>query len=137
MKVNSREIKQKLATTLLCFSLLGGVGCSQGQNQGNAPQAIPVKLATLEEAKLIDSDQYVGTLEATKRVELAPKINGRILDIFVREGDVVNAGQIIAELEPTQQKEDVYAANANIQSRIAAYEQGSRRYVLQRLRSSR
>lgn len=123
MKRNFEKIGQKLTTTLLCLSLLGSVGCSKQEEKSKTPQAIPVKLSTLEQAKLIDSDQYVGTLEATKRVGLAPKINGRILNILVKEGDIVTQGQLIAELEPTQQQEDVNAATANIQSRIAAHQQ--------------
>ncbi len=122
MKKNPLTFTKSITTTLLCLSLLG-VGCSQQDNKSSGPQAISVKLATLEEAKLIDSSEYVGTLEAVQRVELAPKIEGRILSILVREGDIVNQGQLIAELEPTQQQEDVNAATAAIQSREAAYTQ--------------
>jgi RND family efflux transporter MFP subunit len=117
-------ITKKLFPTLVLMGLLSS-GCEQKpkQEQVQKPQAIPVKLETLNSSTLIDSSQYVGTLEAVQRVELAPKINGRIMNIFVQEGDVVTPGQIIAELEPTQEQENVNAATANIQSQIAARNQ--------------
>lgn len=123
--MNNNSIRQRsIISALLCFSLIS-TGCTQQEEKSTAtaPQAVPVKLATLQPAKLIDSDEFVGTLEATQRVQLAPKINGRIINIFVEEGEVVTEGQLVAELEPTQQEEDVYAATANIQSRFAAYQQ--------------
>ncbi len=84
------------------------------EEKAAAPQAIPVKLQTLETATLIDSSQYVGTLQALGRVNLSPQISGRILRIFVQNGDAVKRGQPIAELEPTQQQEQVNAATAQV-----------------------
>lgn len=122
MILQKTNITKKLLGAILLLSFLS-TSCTDGQKQATGPKAVPVKLATLETATLIDSTQYVGTLEAVERVELAPKINGRIMEIFVQEGDFVEKGQPIAELEPTQQQEDVRAATANIQSQIAAFNQ--------------
>lgn len=116
-------ISKKIWGTILLLSFVGS-GCGEEpQQQATAPPAVSVKLMTIEQATLVDSTQYVGTLEAIERVELAPKINGRIKQIFVREGQSITKGQIIAELEPTQQQEDVNAATANIQSQIASRNQ--------------
>jgi RND family efflux transporter MFP subunit len=68
----------------------------------------------LETVTLIDSSQYVGILQAVGRVSLSPQIGGRILRIFVQQGDTVKQGQPIAELEPTQQQEQVNAATAQV-----------------------
>ena len=83
-------------------------------SQATGPKAVPVKLQALERTTLIDSSQYVGTLEAKQRVNLAPRIQGRILRIFVQEGDRVVQGDPIIELEPTQEQEDVNAATENV-----------------------
>ncbi|MDY6898799.1 MAG: efflux RND transporter periplasmic adaptor subunit, partial [Cyanobacteriota bacterium] len=61
-----------------------------------------------------DSTEYVGTLEARDRVSLAPRIDGRILEIFVRQGDRVSRGDRIARLEPTQEQENVNAATQSV-----------------------
>lgn len=118
-----KQIKSKnILTTVSLVALLTG-GCSQEKTQAPAPAPIPVNITTAQQAQLIDSTEYVGTLEAITRVNLAPEINGRIRLIAVNEGDFVSQGQLIAELEPTQQEENVFAADANVQSQIAAYNQ--------------
>lgn len=118
MKRKSNPVVAKLLTTMMGLSLLT-VGCGEEKTAPTATRAIPVQLATLQTATLIDSSNYVGTLEAVNRVSLAPRIEGRIQRILVEEGDIVQQGQTIAQLEPTQQAEDVNAAAANVQARIA------------------
>lgn len=107
---NPFRASQKFLGTALALSLLT-TACGTGEKQATGPQAIPVKLQTLEQATLIDSSDYVGTLEARQRVNLAPsRTSGRIVKIFVQEGDIVRQGQTIVEIQPTQEKEDVKAA---------------------------
>ncbi len=112
----------KILVNVSLLALLS-YGCAEQKTSTPTPQAIPVNTTTLTSATLIDSTEFVGTLEAVERVNLAPKINGRILTIFVEEGAIVNQGQLIAELEPDQQQEDVNAATANIQAQVAASSQ--------------
>lgn len=124
MTPKKNRIKKNILGIVFILSVLS-VGCNEKKQTSEAPKAkaVPVKLATLESATLINSSEYVGTLEAVQRVDLAPKINGRIMQIFVKEGDIVNLGQPIAELEPTQQKEEVSAASSAIQANIAQFNQ--------------
>ena len=111
MKNTRIPLTKKLLGAAVLFPLfLSGCGGGEPKSQASGPQAVPVKLQTLETASLINSSEYVGTLEAQGRVNLAPRINGRILKIFVNQGDRVSQGQAIIELEPTQQQEDVNAA---------------------------
>ncbi|MDJ0692514.1 MAG: efflux RND transporter periplasmic adaptor subunit [Xenococcaceae cyanobacterium MO_188.B32] len=110
-KNNSYLFTKKILGAAFAIPLLiGGCGGGEVESQAAGARAVPVKLKTLETAILIDSTEYVGTLEAQGRVNLAPRINGRILRIFVKQGDRVSRGQPIIELEPTQQQEDVNAA---------------------------
>ncbi|WP_071827630.1 efflux RND transporter periplasmic adaptor subunit [Geminocystis sp. NIES-3708] len=117
------QIKSKNIVTTVSLLAMLTTGCNQEKTQAPAPTAIPVNITTAQQAQLIDSTEYVGTLEAIQRVNLAPEINGRIKQIAVQEGDFVNQGELIAELEPTQQEENVFAADANVQSQIAAFTQ--------------
>ena len=114
-------VNKKNPTTPLPKKLLGAVlllplfvsGCG-GEPEAPEAQAIPVQLKTLETDTLFDTSRYVGTLEAQERVNLAPRIDGRILKIFVKQGDRVSQGTPIIELYPTQEQEDVNAATQNI-----------------------
>ena len=111
-KNNSYPFSKKILGAVFAIPwLLGGCGGGEVESQAAGARAVPVKLETLETATLIDSTEYVGTLEAQGRVNLAPRINGRILRIFVNQGERVSRGEAIIELEPTQQQEDVNAAS--------------------------
>lgn len=120
-KTSNPLVKKLLGSLFLIPLLVGGCGSKEAQAPGS--QAVPVKLQTLETSTLIDSTQYVGTLEARGRVNLAPRINGRILRIFVNQGDRVSQGQPIVELEPTQQQEDVNAATEAVNVQKASLAQ--------------
>ncbi|MGL4883207.1 MAG: efflux RND transporter periplasmic adaptor subunit [Waterburya sp.] len=108
--------KSQLFTSILTIALLSISisGCGGKKEEVNIPQAIAVKLKTIESATVIDSSEYVGTLEARDRVSLAPRINGRISEIFVRQGDRARRGDPIVRLEPTQEQEDVNASTQSV-----------------------
>ena len=112
-KNNSYPFAKKILGAAFAIPLLIG-GCGGQESQAPGAQAVPVKLQTLATSTLIDSTQYVGTLEAKGRVNLAPRIDGRIAKFFVRQGDRVRRGAPIVELYPTQEQEDVNAATQNI-----------------------
>ena len=95
-------------------------GCASDEPTATGPQAVEVKLQTLQPATLVNSNTYVGTLEARQRVELAPsRTNGRIKAILVREGDVVRQGQKLVEIQPQQQQQDLVAATGNLKVAMA------------------
>ncbi|WP_019506486.1 efflux RND transporter periplasmic adaptor subunit [Pleurocapsa sp. PCC 7319] len=102
------------ASVVAVTMLLGIGGCGGEKEQASQPQAVAVKLKTIESATLIDSSEYVGTLEARERVSLAPRTEGRILEIFARQGDRVSRGDPIVKLEPTQEQENVNAATQSV-----------------------
>ena len=104
--------KKLLGAVILLPLLVSGCGGKEAEAPG--AKAVEVKLQTLETDTLIDSSRYVGNLEAQGRVNLAPRIDGRILKIFVTQGDRVRQGQPIVELYPTQEQEDVNAATQQI-----------------------
>ena len=108
--VSMANIGRSASVLAVAFLSLGIGGCGGGEQEAQQPQAIAVKLKTLESGTLVDSSEYVGSLEARDRVSLAPRIDGRISEIFVRQGDRVKRGDPIVRLEPTQEQEDVNAA---------------------------
>ena len=111
-QTTSNPLAQKLLGAVFLIPLLVG-GCGSG-SEGPEAKAIPVELQTLETTTLIDSSRYVGTLEARGRVNVAPRIDGRIVEIFVNQGERVEKGQPLIELYPTQEQESVNAATQNI-----------------------
>lgn len=114
-------MKQKSIFTRAIFGTLISLavistGCNQQQEPNAQTQALPVSLKTLETTTIIDSSEFVGTLEASQRVQLAPRISGRILTIFASNGDQVTLGTPIVLLEPNQQLEEVNSRRAQVES---------------------
>ena len=106
-------LSKKLLGAAIALSFL--TSACGGKQEVAGPPAIPVKLQTLETATLIDSTSYVGTLEARGRVSLAPtRTSGRIVKIYVEQGDVVRKGQKLVELQPKLEKEEVRAATGEL-----------------------
>lgn len=91
-----------LSAVLMITSLVGG--CSQPEtSQGTGqPSAIPVQWQKIESGRVQEISEFVGTLEASERVELKPEIQGQIEKIFVQPGDRVNKGSPIMTLKPDQ-----------------------------------
>ena len=85
------------------------------------PPAAAVKLATVATNTVQDSAVFVGTLEAPRFVSIKPQIEGRIKQLYIKEGDRVQQGQPIVSLQSDdtqavlQQRQAALAqANANL-----------------------
>ena len=104
----------RISASLIAATMLVNITGCGGEEEAQQPQAIAVKLKTLESDTLVDSSEYIGTIEATDRVSLAPRTTGRISEIFARQGDRVEQGTAIVKLEPTQEQEDVNAATQTV-----------------------
>lgn len=71
------------------------------------PQAVPVKLTTVEIATVQDSSEFVGALQAPRSVEMKPEIEGRVSQILVLEGDRVVAGTPLIQLSQEKRQADL------------------------------
>lgn len=85
--------------------------------QGKPPAAL-VKLATVTTNTVQDGAVFIGTLISPRFVTVKPQVEGRIVQILAKEGDLVQQGQPIISL----QSED---AQALLQQRQAALEQAN------------
>jgi HlyD family secretion protein len=65
---------------------------------------------------------YSGTIEATQ-ANLAFQVNGRVVNVAVREGHVVTKNQLLAELDPAELQSRKDQAEANLDRSIKTREQ--------------
>ncbi len=84
------------------------------QSNGEQPQGTPVKLETVEPSSLEETSEFVGTLEAQQSVAVRAETNGRIVEIYVEEGDRVREGQSLARLDSREVQADLRQAKANL-----------------------
>ncbi|MFN6535725.1 MAG: efflux RND transporter periplasmic adaptor subunit [Nostoc sp. EkiNYC01] len=104
-------------------------GASGNQAAARQPMAIPVKLATVETETTQQSSQFLGSLEAPRSVMIKPQIEGRITQIFIKEGNRVQQGQVILTLESDNAQAQLLQARGALQqaqARLAELKAGTR-----------
>lgn len=84
--------------------------------------AIPVSAYAAAPASVEAEVMGTGTLEARLKTTVSPKIQGRLLDVRVDQDDTVRAGQILAQLDDNELKEQVAVAESALQAAIATVE---------------
>lgn len=76
------------------------------------PQAVRVRLATVETDTINQSSEYIANLESRRSVNLQPQIEGRVTRILVREGENVPAKRPLIQIDPEEQQAALSGATA-------------------------
>lgn len=105
-----------LAGRAAVLALLGGVLVSCGNEPVPPSEGRPVGVVTVAAGQFSDDIQLSGEIQAKKDVGLAFRIGGRVLERPVNVGDRVKAGQVIARLEPTLERNALAAAKAALEA---------------------
>ncbi|MDP3703899.1 MAG: biotin/lipoyl-binding protein, partial [Candidatus Omnitrophota bacterium] len=100
------------------------------------PDAVAVEAAPAALGSIEQTLDLTGTIVSSRRVELTPKIPGKIAAIYVQEGARVSGGQAIAALDASDQAAQVTQAEQGVrqaaaarevaQARLAALQSGAR-----------
>jgi membrane fusion protein, multidrug efflux system len=108
-------------------SLLLGTGlalaiaaCGQAESAGKpagapggGPPAMPVEVAVAQTDTVVDAIIATGQIEAMQSIELRPDVEGRIAQIFVREGAFVTRGTPLFKVDDAELKAEVARAEAD------------------------
>jgi HlyD family secretion protein len=70
-----------------------------------------VTLAKVEQGPLVASTFGIGTVEARRSYALGPTVASRVARVLVDQGDVVKAGQLLAELDPVDLEDRIASGN--------------------------
>ncbi|MGB7415833.1 MAG: efflux RND transporter periplasmic adaptor subunit [Thermosynechococcaceae cyanobacterium] len=101
---------------VLWRSLLPPVASQQAGGPGGPPQSSPVKLQRLQPGVIEEGTSFVGNLEAQTGIELKPKVEGRVTQIFVSSGATVQSGRPIVQLSAAKSQAEFRASLATISS---------------------
>ena len=77
--------------------------------------AVAVEIEPLKIGSLVDEGRFVGSIEATSKFMVAPKISGRIKKLFVDIGDTIDNGATIATLDDEEMLLAVKQAEADLE----------------------
>lgn len=82
----------------------------------------PVKIFTVEGLGGNTLRRFPGTVDASQRAEMAFRIAGRLQELLVKEGDLVEEGQVLARLDPTD-------LQITVDDRQATFDNAQRNYT--------
>ena len=111
MTHNSAIIGKVFGTSLLFLVM---TSCGKQQPEAQAPPPVAVEIADIDRDRVRSSSEYVGNLEASQRVALAPRVDGRITEIAVQEGNSVKKGDLIVQLQLDREQGQVDAARSQV-----------------------
>lgn len=78
--------------------------------------SVEVRLEKVEKRDLVSIVTASGKIQPQRKVDVSSDITGRIVELPVREGDVVQRGQVVVRIDPTQYQARVELAQAMLAS---------------------
>ena len=100
---------------MLVGSVLIFLAACQPAEEVVAPEIRPVRVVNVQSGNGGDSVSLTGRVQAESEVNLAFRIDGRMISRAVNVGDTVTAGQEIARLNPENEEDGLRAAEATLQ----------------------
>jgi RND family efflux transporter MFP subunit len=82
------------------------------------PRVAPVSVAEVTRGTMVDRRRYPGELDA-ETADVAAFFAGRVQAVAVRVGDAVQAGAVLAELDPIDAREQIAEAQAQARAAVA------------------
>ncbi|MCB9561765.1 MAG: efflux RND transporter periplasmic adaptor subunit [Kofleriaceae bacterium] len=96
-------------------AIAAGAGCRddhRARPRGGGPAVVADAGAAVEVVHDAAPASWVGVIASAEAVDVAPPFDGVIARVVVRPGDVVTAGQVVAELDERPLREELAAAKA-------------------------
>lgn len=112
--------RARLAAIAASGLLLAACGGTEVDEQ--EPEARPVRAVTLEKTGAGQQVALSGRIAAQDEVSVAFRIGGRMIERPVNVGDRVRAGQVIARLEPMNERNQRLTAQAALNAALADQE---------------
>lgn len=135
----------RLSAFLVIVALTSASACSwrsggnRNSNRGAADsntnadsQSPPVQITVgrSENRQVSDTIQATGSLTAQESSDVAPKVAGKIANVYVNVGDFVASGATVAKLDDTDARQRVAVAQAAVRQQEAAVRQAEARLGL-------
>lgn len=83
---------------------------------------MPVQVAPVTLSPVPNSDTYVATIKSRRSATMQPQVDGNLVKIFVKSGDVVKAGQSLMRIDPLKQIATVQSQQGTQAQKKALYD---------------
>ena len=127
--MNRTRIARRAASPCLLAALLAA-GCGGGEHAAvgapsRGPLRFPVEVQEVTTASVEYAIQAVGSVEAFEQVAVTARVAGAVERVRFQEGDVVDPGRVLAEIEPERYRLALAAARAELDKAVAARDEAS------------
>ncbi|MFL5533533.1 MAG: efflux RND transporter periplasmic adaptor subunit [Gemmatimonadales bacterium] len=89
-----------------------GKGSEGGGGPGGGPPAMPVEAAAARSDTVVDAILATGQIEAMQSIDLRPEVEGRLVQILIREGALVVRGTPLFKIDDAELKAQVAEVTA-------------------------
>ncbi|MGO7208399.1 efflux RND transporter periplasmic adaptor subunit, partial [Rhizobium ruizarguesonis] len=114
-----------VATAIACAVGLGSCSDERGPTE---PTARQVGVVVAKPEPLVQGGAVTGEVRARVQTDLSFRVSGKIIERLVEVGQSVKAGQLLARIDPEEQKAELDVAAANLQSAEAQQTQAQLAY---------
>ncbi len=116
---------RKVSFLLLSVILILAAGCGDDKQEQDASQSqeippLPVEALTVKKENIPIWIEYTGKTEASKRIEVRARVAGRLEKVLFKEGQSVEEGQKLFEIENTTYEAAVEQAKAKLEGDLAS-----------------
>ncbi len=109
------SVKKMFSLMCMSFIIFGSLGgCSKEEEPVVKEVVRPAILMTIEQKPIVKEMEFPGKVQALDRVELSFEVSGKLVSLPVKEGQHVKKGDIIAQIDPTNYKSQLNAAQARV-----------------------
>lgn len=124
MKKKKKKRRRVVIGIVIAAFLLLGFRALSG---GGEDTAVPVLTQTLEKGDIQEVLSISGPVSGTDSAEVVSRLHAEIMEILVKEGDKVEAGQILARLDTTDAQREVDIARNAYDLAVAEHEEAQTR----------
>ena len=107
-------MKRKIIWGIVILVVLAAIGGFAMSKRGPKPKGI--QMAKVERQDLQAKVSANGKIQATKKVDLSATVPGQVVQLAVREGDVVRKGQFLMQLDSVIYRADARSSEFSMQA---------------------
>lgn len=114
--LNKIKSNWKLIGGIVFILIMLGAGVAMASPKSNTQTVQTTQTTIVQRGNLIATVNGSGTIAAESTIDLSFQASGTVKKIFVAEGDTVQAGQILAQLDDRTLQADLASAQAKLDS---------------------
>ncbi|CAM3852139.1 efflux RND transporter periplasmic adaptor subunit [Rahnella victoriana] len=111
--------RRKVIYTLIIVLLILLAGAAYGIHRMMSGTAAPQVSQAIGRGDIEKTVLATGILKPSAQVNVGAQVNGQLKKLYVRAGDRVTKGQLLAEIDPTLQQSELRKSEAELDSAVA------------------